>query len=399
MKDSSRSVFRDNEWRGLFVLNVTAPSGRRPWPVQTNSRRDDYITGQPIEVAFSYPVRFIPAGKKTPVVARVMDRAAILPRTTDPGRTEPVCTIRSATAGGDAREVVHYDRELWWSLPGSLTIQRFAAALNEGEHAAVGLLDRKSVSATRPFASLADLNIRKTLHDGRDERIGHLQRGSHDILVSGDRVFLREGAPAYTLWNGYRNGSITGVGTSEVVIELASSRRNPAFEDASNELIFGRVFEASDRQQALDFVASKRLDLEEDAAMEVLRPELLQQDAQKIQLEAILEKLLRMVAIFRAGTKDGSDQILAELGRLFEILTHDASAVQRADDLKQFFNWVMSEPQAWKKTFLVERLFVHDAIDRIEAECARRGISSPFAKAALDQEDDAALARLSFASY
>ena len=42
-----------------------------------------------------------------------------------------------------------------------------------------------------------------------------------------------------------------------MIVELASSRRNPAFEDASNELIFGRPFEAGDRSGIAKFATEK----------------------------------------------------------------------------------------------------------------------------------------------
>jgi len=60
--------------------------------------------------------------------------------------------------------------------------------------------------------------------------------------------------------------------------------------------------------------------------------------------------------------------------------------------LQEFSAWVTFEPQQWKKKFRVEKLFVRDAIDRIEAECSRRGEPSPFSTTLLDEQDDAAIA-------
>lgn len=76
-------------------------------------------------------------------------------------------------------------------------------------------------------------------------------------------------------------------------------------------------------------------------------------------------------------------------------MEENAPAFGRAGDLKQFFDWLMSEPQVWKMKLRVDRLFVPVAIDRIEAECVRHGISSPF-KTLLNAEDYAAPASLSY---
>lgn len=397
MKDTYRGILRGHEWQSPFVLDAVAPSGRRPLPIETKSSRDDYVEGKPIAVQFSYPVHFIQHGKRTTVGARVRNSAPIMLKTTDE-RPELAFRIRPILGNGDPLHVVHFDDALWWSLPGAPTVQRFAAALTEGEYAAVGLLDPESVSTMRPVGSVAELQAREISYDGLADCIVRLQRGAARILVADNRVFVRDGAPVYMLWNGYINGSITAVGVSDVVGELASSRSNPAFEDASNELVFGRVFKATDHVCALDFARENGLKLNKASTIEVLGPELLQNDAMHIQLEATLSKLLRLISIFRAGTQEGSAEIIVERDRLRKVLAGEASISDCAQHLVQFFHWVAGEPQAWKKKFRVERLFVHDAMDRIEAECIRRGFISPFSKSILDAEDDAAIANLGVGS-
>src|ERR1700731_204370 len=121
MKDTYRGIFGRGEWNGPFSLMVAAPSGRRPWPILTKSSRDDYVSGKPIEVEFTYPVRFIPAGKKRPLFARVRDRAPVLLKTTGTARVDLACRVRSTWADSEATEIVHSGRELWWSLPGRPT--------------------------------------------------------------------------------------------------------------------------------------------------------------------------------------------------------------------------------------------------------------------------------------
>jgi hypothetical protein len=391
MKDTYRGMLRRNEWDEPFFLMVAAPSGRRPWPIQTKSFQGDYVDGKPIQVEFTYPVRFIPIGKKNTYVGRVRDRAPILLKTADTARVDLACRIRPTWADSETTEIVHFSRELWWSLPGRPTVQRFAAALREGEHAAVGLLHQNCVSTVTPVNSREELNAREIIYDGRDDCVARLRRGAEGLLLSDDRVFLRDGPPLYVHWNGYRNNSILSVGTSEVVVELASSRRNPAFEDASNEIIFGRPFEAADRKSALDFAEAKGLVIEQNATIEISLPELLRQDVLKVQLEATLRKLLRLVSIFRADTKDGLAEIRVERRRLRDLLERDGSIFDWGRGLKEFSDWVVSEPQQWKKKFRIEKLFVHDAIDRIEAECSRRGEPSPFSMTLLNEQDDAAI--------
>jgi hypothetical protein len=392
MKDTYRGVLRRNEWDGPFALMVAAPSGRQPWPIETKSSQDDYVEGKPIEVSFTYPVHFIPAGKRSVRVARVRDRAPVMLKTICGARLDLAARVRPMRPDREATEIMHDGQKLWWSLPGRPTVQRFAAALTEGEHAAVGLLDQKCVSSMRPANSWEDLGAREIVYNGRDECVARLQRGAEGLLVSDGEVFLRDGAPLYVLWNGYWNNSILSVGTSKVVVALANSRRNPAFEDASNDIIFGRPFEAVDRHDALSFAKEKRLDLGEHAKIETLRPELLRQDPIKVQLEATLRKLLRLVSILRDGTQDGLAEIRAERRRLRDLLERDGSIFDWGRGLQEFSAWVTFEPQQWKKKFRVEKLFVRDAIDRIEAECSRRGEPSPFSTTLLDEQDDAAIA-------
>jgi hypothetical protein len=215
MKDTYRGILRRNEWDGPFALLVAAPSGRQPWPVKTKSSQGDYVEGKPIQVEFTYPVHFIPAGKRNAHLARVRDRAPVLLKTTGAARIDLACRVRPTRPNTEATEIVHYGQELWWTLPGRPTVECFVTALSEGEHAAVGLLDQNCVSTARPANSREELNAREIIYDGRDDCVARLQRGAEGLLLSDDQVFLRDGPPLYVLWNGYRNNSILSVGTSE----------------------------------------------------------------------------------------------------------------------------------------------------------------------------------------
>jgi hypothetical protein len=222
--------------------------------------------------------------------------------------------------------------------------------------------------------------------------IARLSRGAARILVSKGKVFVRDGAPLHVLWNGYRDHSITSMGISPVVVELASSRRNPALEDASNEGIFGRPFEAGDCSAIATFAMEKGITFAEAATIEILLPELLRQDPLKVQLEATLCKLLRLLSIRRPGTEDGSEEIALGLRRLRDGIERDGLASERAHALKQFEDWA-GGPEDWKRKLRDERLFARDAIDRIEAECGRRGLPSPFSEPRFSEEDEAAIDR------
>lgn len=252
MKNPYRGMFSEGEFDRPFFVSVVPPSGRRPWPIRTEAAERNYADGKPLAVQFTYPVHYVPAGKRSPRANRVQDRTAVLFRTAEPSELRTACVIRDVGSDDDITEIVHFEGELWWSLPGQPTIHRFAAALAAGEHAAVGLLDQGCVTTLKPASSEQELPIKKSIWNGRDNRLAGLGRGAERILVSGERVFLRDGAPLRVLWNGYRNQSITSVGISPVIGELASSRRNPAFEDASNELIFGRPFETGDHSRSCD---------------------------------------------------------------------------------------------------------------------------------------------------
>ncbi|MET4524027.1 hypothetical protein [Bradyrhizobium sp. JR18.2] len=392
MKNSYRGMFSESEFDRPFFVSVVPPSGRRPWPIGTEAVERNYADGKPVTVQFTYPVHYVPAGKRSPGSSRVQDRTAVLFKTAEPSELRTACVIRGMGSDNDITEIVHFERELWWSLPGQPTIHRFAAALSAGEHAAVGLLDQGCVTTLKPASSEQELPLKKSLWNGRDDRLAGLGRGAERILVSGERVFFRDGAPLCVLWNGYRNQSITSVGISPVIVELASSRRNPAFEDASNELIFGRPFEAGDHSGVATFATEKGIRFAENATMEILLPDLLRQDPVKVQLEATIGKLSRLLAIRRPGAKDGSKQIALELRRLREGAQRNESAIDRARALKHFADWV-SGPEEWKKKLRLDRLFVRDAIDRIESECGRRGVTSPFFEPHFSEEDEVAIDR------
>jgi hypothetical protein len=392
MKNSYRGIFREGEFNRPFFVSVVPPSGRRPWPILAAADERRHVDGRPTTVKFTYPVHLVPAGKRNPVTVWVRDEAAVLFSTAEPSRLRTACVIAHSDSDRDPTEVVHFDGRLWWSLPGLPTIHRFAAALTAGEHAAVGLLDQGCVTTWKAASSERELAIKELVWNGRENRIARLNRGAEGIMVSDEKVFVRDGAPLYVLWNGYRNQSITSIGISPVIAELASSRRNPAFEDATNELIFGRPFEAGDRSGIAKFATEKRIRFAEDATMENLLPELLRQDPVKVQLEATLGKLSRLLSIRRPGTEGGNEEIALELRRLRDGVEKDGFATDRARALKRLADWA-SGAEEWKKKLRVERLFASDAIDRIEAECGRRGLASPFSEPRFSEEDEAAIDR------
>lgn len=397
MKDSYRGMWRrggGNRPERPLILTVVAPSGKRPRSVDTDRGTKEYVEGKPIEVTFSYPVVFVPAGKSACVQARVWDKTPVLLREAQSSELQTACCIHWSQ-DSEPTEVVFLDDALWWSQPQKLTMPHFVAALSAGDHAAVGLLDPRSVSMMKPAASMEELKARKVVRDGRDGCITNLNRGASQLIVSNGRLFLREGAPLFSLWNGDRNQSITSVGTGEVVIELCSTRRNPAFEDVSNYLIFGILCEASDRTGLENFARDRNATVEEASSITILRPDLLRQDPIKVQVEATLRKLVRLLAIKRAGMDAGREEVMAQRRQLCDVAERPSSALTLGRALKAFLDWTADGRQPWKKKLRVETLFIRDAIDRLDVECARRGEPSPFEIAHLSEEDDAAIDMLS----
>ncbi|MDX3968252.1 MAG: hypothetical protein QHD01_16840 [Bradyrhizobium sp.] len=389
MKDSYRGMFREGEFDRPFFVSVVPPSGRKPWPIKTEPAGRTYLEGQPLTVEFSYPVHYVPAGRRRPVASWVRDKAPVLFKTAETSQVRTACVIRR---GEDVTEVVHFGGELWWSLPGRPPIERFAAALAAGEHAAVGLLDQGCVTTHQSASSETELSIKDLVWNGRESRIAALGRGAQGILVSEGKVFVRDGAPLSILWNGYRNQSITSIGISPVIVELASSRRNPAFDDVTNELIFGRTFEVGDRSGIAAFATEMGIRFAEKDTIEIMLPDLLRQDPVKVQLEAMLGKLSRLLAIRRPGTEGGRKEIARKVRYLRDSGHVDGSANDRARVLKNFAEWV-SGVEEWKKKLRVERLFSLDAIKRIEGECGRRRLPSPFSEPQFSEEDEEAIGR------
>ncbi|WP_340672358.1 hypothetical protein [Bradyrhizobium ottawaense] len=60
--------------------------------------------------------------------------------------------------------------------------------------------------------------------------------------------------------------------------------------------------------------------------------------------------------------------------------------------LKNFADWA-SGVERWKKKLRVERLFSLDATSRIEVECGRRGLPSPFGEPQFSEEEEEAIGR------
>lgn len=391
MKSTYRGIFTEGEFDRPFFVSVVPPSGRRPWPVTTEAEQD-FAQGKPVTVDFTYPVYYVPAGKRSPVWSWVRDRAPVLFETAEPSQLRTACLITNVGGDTNTTEVVQFKGRLWWSLPGQPTIERFTGALATGEHAAVGLLDSGSVTTRKTASSENELAAKTIVWNGRDDRLARLGRGALGILVSGRRVFIRDGAPLLAIWNGYRNQSITSIGISPVIVEIASSRRNPAFDDASNELIFGRCFRADDLAGIAEFAKQKRIRFKKVAKVEILLPDLLRQDPMTVQLDATLGKLTRLLAIRRPGAEDGGKEIALELRRLRDLVEKDGPVVDRARALKKFTDWIAG-PEQWKKKFRADRFFARDAVDRIEAECGRRDVPSPFPEPDFSEEDEDAIDR------
>jgi hypothetical protein len=201
MKNSYRGLFREGEFDRPFFVSIVPPSGRRPWPILTSADERRHVDGRPTTVKFTYPVHFVPVGRRNPVTVWVRDEAAVLFTTVEPSRLRTACVIAHLNSDRGPAEVVHFDGRLWWSLPG-LPIDRFTAALAAGEHAAVGLLDQGCVTTRKPASSEGELAIKKLKWNGREDRIARLNRGAEGIMVSDGKVFVRDGAPLYVLWNG-----------------------------------------------------------------------------------------------------------------------------------------------------------------------------------------------------
>ncbi|WP_316186580.1 MULTISPECIES: hypothetical protein [unclassified Bradyrhizobium] len=126
--------------------------------------------------------------------------------------------------------------------------------------------------------------------------------------------------------------------------------------------------------------------------MEILLPELLRQDPVKVQLEATLGKLTRLLSIRRPGTQDGEAEIALELRRLRDGIEKDGFAADRSRALKRLADWA-SGGEECKKKLRVEHLLAGDVIGRTEAECSRRGLASPYSEPQFSKEDEAAIDR------
>jgi hypothetical protein len=106
MANSYRGMFREGEFDRPFSVSVVPPSGRRPWPILTEADDRREIERQPVTVHFTYPVHYVPAGKRNPVTSWVRDRAAVLFRTAEPSQLRTACVIRREGSDRDITQLL-----------------------------------------------------------------------------------------------------------------------------------------------------------------------------------------------------------------------------------------------------------------------------------------------------
>jgi hypothetical protein len=372
------------------VLIAAAPSGRERRRISPTAGAQRPFEGGPQAVTFCYPVDYIPPRHRRVKRSWVRDRAFVEIRTASSSQVQIAFKIKWHHESEEVAEIIQFEGNLWWSLPGRPPASLFVEALAAGDGAAVGLLDERLVTSARPFATREQLTARKVVHDGRDDAIARVNTGATGILVVDDSVFVRDGDPLYVLWN-----ELNGFSTrNEPIRGNRWHSRHPSFDDITDAFTFGRVFAADRVAEAVTFATQSGVIIERQATIETFLPTFVRTKPLDVQIDATFRKLLYLASRHRKVPEESIREIRAMLDRLKHVAGPDISSHDRALALRAFVNWCDAEPANWKAKYRVERRFVIDAIERINSECRRRNETSPFIQDPLSPEDELALAQL-----
>lgn len=372
------------------ILTVVPPSGRQPRPISCAFTGEHPFDGRPLSVTFSYAMDYIRPRHRRAVRSWVRDRGFVSVREARSSDLKTAFKIHRIQEPVEVIDVVQFEDDLWWSLPGQPGAAQFAAALAAGEHTAVGLLDEGLVTTARVLPSLDKSDYREIVRDHRDDAVARLNKGAQGVLiVDGHHVFLREASPLYVLWDG-SCVEINGNNRGRVMRALHSVGPQPAFEDLTNALAFGRIFGPQYVEEAKALAEQTGASLAVQAAVEVILPELIRNSPVEVQIDAVFRKLLRLVLTPRPVQREALVEIRSILNKLQALQGPNTSSKDRALGLKSFVEWCDVGVRAWTENYRVERRFVNDAVARIEAECLRSCSQSPFIPN-LTQEDELAI--------
>ena len=396
MTKSIRAILLESlsdEARRAAVIMIAAPSGRHPSVMSTSPGGDRSIDERPYPVKFGYSVDYIRRGKRRTVRSWVEDRGYILPRLASTSEVQTAFYLRGYHDAEEITEIVHFDGDLWWSLPSNPSASQFMDGLAAGDHTAVGLLNPAAVPELRPAASVGDLEARTIEVNRRDEILAGVQKGAQDLLiVDGRRVFVRDGSPVYVLWS--PNTIDIGKTTFRISRAFYRGRSCAAYEDVTNMLGFGRIFNPQERSAAMVCAERIGLSVTSSAHIETVLAECIRTDPISLQIDTLFRKLVELFKVRRDLPSDAAEEI-GRVGRLLQQLSRqDYSSRDRALGLKSFVEWCDEGPLYWKTQFRVERRFSIDAIAQIGRQCQERNHPDPL-DTILSPDDELAIAELS----
>jgi hypothetical protein len=373
-------------------LIVVGCSGRTFWPVKGNEAEVSGSLSDPLSVLFCYPIDHIPPGKRNPIRSWVRDRTPVMIRSVDESEVKPAFRIHWHDRARETTKIIHFEDGLWWSVQGAAPARRLVAALATGEPAALGLLDPNLVTDRKIRATSEVFSGHRIVLDGLYAARALVQRGATNLIIVDDQIFVRNGEPLYALWNGDLYAKYGRQVSFDISGELYNAQPKLGFDDRTNWLIFGRVFSANQLEEALDLARQDQIDVEKQAVIEMLSPELASGDSFVAQTDAMFQRLARLVSVPRDLPTRAADELQTMLRRLSEAGRRDVT--ERAEAMKLFIEWSDPNTTFWKSKFRLERWFVTDAIKRLRLEGRVRHGITPFSDQALTDQDVEALAQL-----
>lgn len=372
-----------------FSLTVAPPSGRRPRPIEGRGTKRHSRLDRLHRVTYHYEVDYLRPGRKTSTRVWIREHGFISVDTAKRSETTPAYKITWRDKNRPPTDIVEFRNGLWWSIDMAMPADRFFSALAAGEPSAVGLLGGSLLPTGKRMTTRDRLHGCKIVKDSQVDAECSLHRGSRELLVIDDRVFIQDGEPIYVLWNHHIDPKLTIRASHEFVEAIRGSDVDPGYDDLTNALTFGHVFASCELKEVSAFFPNAKI--ARHATMQILVPRKFASEPLEVQTAAF-RKLLHLATVPRRLPRVAATEMQEKLSELRDSVGA-LSTLVRARAIEHYLAWMDTFP--WASSIWVEQRFVRHVIDHVISEGLRRDANTPFSKPVLCEEDAVKLAAIS----
>jgi hypothetical protein len=290
---------------------------------------------------------------------------------------------------------------LWWPLVdqlGLLRFSKFSNGLESGDGKFLRWLVPGFIAGADHRPSEDGLRARAILRSTHGEMVAQAQRGSVQLLLCDDIVYMIGDEPTYSCDLGYVGEQLVAKikvvdprrlheGSDSSPTNLGSYKRHQFDRIALD----GGIFCADEQRRADEFCATHGATPFYEATVEIVTGEKLRMNPIKFQIAAAVRELTHRLVEFEYYC--GGCPIFHGLKAL--VNSDDIAIEDAAKLLLSYISWCEQEGKFLRLNEFHRRHweFAANAIERIKIECAQRGVKSPFFNDD-DDEDTAAIASL-----